>query len=426
MTDLDYLNLSNNEIGGPIPESLGNLSLLQSLYLSGNKFNGRIPPELGNLTNLKYLYLGADKGVNAPRGNRITGCIPSTFGGLTNLQILALGDMGLGCSIPSELGNLITLEKLYLHYNRISGEIPSTFGNLTLLTRLYLNNNELSGSIPKELGSLINLDFLYLGGNKLTGSIPAELGNLSILRQLTVNGNQLSGSIPIELGNLIHLFNLNLSDNQLSGDIPDSLVNLVSLDPNYSDMDYNQLNVPAGYPVSTNPLHVFLSQKDPDWHLYQAVQDTIGASGGEIVSLDGNTALTIPENSLPDGARIVFIPKPHPSYDVPNLQSAQNSFQIFAYDSSNQPITSFSQPITVMIKYSDEDIVGISEEELRLYYWDIEKAKWLDAATTCPNGEYTRQLAQNTLSLPLCHLSDFTLGILILTYHYIHLPLITR
>jgi hypothetical protein len=66
-----------------------------------------------------------------------------------------------------------------------------------------------------------------------------------------------------------------LQDNLLVGDIPSSFINLVNLmDPGYSmdglDLDYNQLNVPAGYPDPLNPLHTFLFQKDPDWHLRQS------------------------------------------------------------------------------------------------------------------------------------------------------------
>jgi hypothetical protein len=37
------------------------------------------------------------------------------------------------------------------------------------------------------------------------------------------------------------------------------------------DLDYNHLNVPAGYPDPGDPLQVFLFQKDPDWHLRQTI-----------------------------------------------------------------------------------------------------------------------------------------------------------
>ena len=51
------LILENNQLSGPIPSSLGNLSNLETLYLHENQLSGPIPPELGNLSNLGGLSL---------------------------------------------------------------------------------------------------------------------------------------------------------------------------------------------------------------------------------------------------------------------------------------------------------------------------------------------------------------------------------
>ena len=186
------LNLSDNNLAGPIPPELGSLADLKLLNLSRNQLIGTIPPELGNLSELKTLRIEL---------NQLTG------------------------PIPTELGNLSNLVVLYLGGNQLSGKIPPELGNLGLIS-LNLVDNHLSGKIPTELSSLSVLLYLYLGGNELSGPIPAELGSLSYLKRLSLSRNQLSGEIPEELGNLTNLESLNLAGNRLTGCIPKELQNV--------------------------------------------------------------------------------------------------------------------------------------------------------------------------------------------------------
>lgn len=70
---------------------------------------------------------------------------------------------------------------------------------------------------------------------------------------------------------------------------------------------------------------------------------------------------------------------------------------------------SFLLPSTVTVRYADEDVIGIGDESsLALYLW--EDSTWLDAANTCvPPSTYGRDLAGNALSLPICHLTEFSI-----------------
>ena len=134
--ELTWLNLSGNQLTGPIPLELGELTALTDLYLNDNQLTGSIPPELGRLTKLSRLVL---------RGNQLSGGIPPVLGSLSNLTVLSLGGNGLTRHIPSHLGSLTDLTELDLAGNQLSGQIPSQLGSVTKLTYLYLNDNQLTG-----------------------------------------------------------------------------------------------------------------------------------------------------------------------------------------------------------------------------------------------------------------------------------------
>ena len=238
------LSLNDNNLQGPIPVELGQLSNLKELYLYGNLLTGTMPSELGLLANLKTsdlrenqltgtmpseLGLLANLKTLDLRGNQLTGTIPSELGLLANLTRLELQGNQLTGTIPSELGLLANLKELYLYGNQLTGTIPSELGQLSNLTWLELQRNQLTGTIPSELGLLANLETLWIENNTLTGEIPPELGHLTNLTELDLGRNQLSGNIPSELGQLANLEKLNLSTNQLSGNIPSELGQLANL-----------------------------------------------------------------------------------------------------------------------------------------------------------------------------------------------------
>ena len=63
-----------------------------------------------------------------------------------------------------------------------------------------------------------------------------------------------------------------------------------------------------------------------------------------------------------------------------------------------------SNPVTLTIQYSDEDMYGVEEDTLTLYTWNGDQ--WVNAE---PCGGYLRDLANNVLHVVLCHFSDYIL-----------------
>ncbi|TVU01806.1 hypothetical protein EJB05_52728, partial [Eragrostis curvula] len=196
------MDLSYNSLYGHIPDDLGRLHSLTSLYLSQNIINGFIPGSIGNLRRLESLDFSS---------NQIMGSIPSTFWNLTSLKILKLDS------------------------NLFSGLLPQELGNLVNLIGLNLSNNQFTGTIPSQMGQCHFLLSLRISCNLLTGPIPQELRNCAQLSQLDLSRNNLSGSIPMAVAKLYQLYNLNLSFNSLSGKfggIFNPLSGSVSLDHN--------------------------------------------------------------------------------------------------------------------------------------------------------------------------------------------------
>ncbi len=76
-TDVEVLNLSNNNLIDALPSQIGNLKNLKVLDLSNNKFTG-VPSEVGQLKKLEILKLS---------NNLLTG-LPNEIGNLPNLKLL--------------------------------------------------------------------------------------------------------------------------------------------------------------------------------------------------------------------------------------------------------------------------------------------------------------------------------------------------
>ncbi|QHO27332.1 putative LRR receptor-like serine/threonine-protein kinase [Arachis hypogaea] len=280
------LHLQNQDLGGTLAPSLGNLTFLKKLNLTDLNLYGQIPRQVGRLKRLQILSF---------QQNHLHGEVPRDVGRLKSLYALELTRNNLQGEIPMELINCSSLKKIDLSYNNLTGKVPSWFGSMMQLTMLELGFNNLVGNIPPTLGNLSSLDTLYLAGNNLEGQVPIAFYNLSNLQVLDISNNKLvgpissnlhlafpnlsvlllhqinslttsqyelgacsaltelyldatffHGNIPSFLGSLRSLEFLGLSNNSFSGTIPYELEKLTQL--NALDLSNNQLygKVPLG------------------------------------------------------------------------------------------------------------------------------------------------------------------------------------
>ncbi|XP_071729635.1 receptor-like protein Cf-9 homolog [Rutidosis leptorrhynchoides] len=287
MSNLRYLDISNNSFGGVIPSCVGDVIISAvTINLGNNRFQGTIPNVYENCGPLEGLFLN---------GNQLEGEIPRSLSKCQFLKVLDVGNNHLNGTFPGWLGDLPKLQVLILKSNKLSGPIvtsstvESLFPSLLVLDLSY---NEFVGQLPKNYFQNFNamknvtknnrkLEYLESGGNyysivvvskgversmpqifvdytiidlsnnKFEGEIPNIIGSLTSLMVLNLAHNNLIGRIPSSIGKLLEMESLDLSWNQLTGEIPRSLADLTFL--GFLNLSQNHLvgRIPQGSQFNT-------------------------------------------------------------------------------------------------------------------------------------------------------------------------------
>jgi len=275
LKNLKHLNLFRNNLGGSLPDCLGNLASLQLLVVSKNQFTGNIASgPLTNLLSLEFLSLSNNlfevptsmkpfmnhsslKFFSSENNRLVTE--PAAFDNLIpkfQLVFFSLSSSptmeAVNVEIPDFLYYQYDLRVLDLSHNNITGMFPlwllknntrmeqlylsenSFVGTLQLLdhpypnmTELDISNNNMNGQIPKDICLIFpNLGSLRMAKNGFKGCIPSCLRNISSLRILDLSNNQLS---TVKLEQLTTIWSLKLSNNNLGGQIPTLVFNSSSL-----------------------------------------------------------------------------------------------------------------------------------------------------------------------------------------------------
>ncbi|KAM7528629.1 hypothetical protein LguiB_032039 [Lonicera macranthoides] len=225
---LFYLDLSENQIGGEIPNWIWNVGHGSLLYLNLSR---------NFLENLQEPYVIPSLSVLDLHSNHLRGELPIVPQYATYVDY---SSNFFSSSINVDIGYNLTFAYLFsIANNNLTGSIPITICNASYLEVLDMSNNSLSGSIPLCLiewkgeifwsNNLHTLRVLNLGKNQLSGNISGIFQGNCGLKTLDLHENLLEGKVPESLANCTALEVLNLGNNRINDTFPCFLTNSSNL-----------------------------------------------------------------------------------------------------------------------------------------------------------------------------------------------------
>ncbi|KZV32554.1 leucine-rich repeat receptor protein kinase EXS-like [Dorcoceras hygrometricum] len=231
------LDLSYNDLEGPIPESIRNCIVMTELLLQGNKLNGSIPKGLASLVNLTLLDLSF---------NYFSGLLDFQLL-TTNLQGIVLSHNNIRGSIPDHIRlTMPNLAKLDLSNNELTGTLPASLFRIKTLSYLDVSSNTLSGSLSFNLESISSLLLLNASNNKFSGFLDDSISNLTSLSVLDLHNNRFTGRLPVSLATLVALTYLDISENSFRNAFPCQICNIEGL--TFSNFSSNSFSM--SFPAS--------------------------------------------------------------------------------------------------------------------------------------------------------------------------------
>ncbi|CAM0908966.1 unnamed protein product [Alopecurus aequalis] len=177
-TSITSIKMNAANLGGQLG-SLGNFTSITTIDLSNNKIGGTIPEDLP--PTLQNLFLS---------DNQLTGSIPSSISKLTSLSAMSLNENHLDGELPDAFDPLIGLVNFDISSNNFTGVLPPSMKSLSSLTTLRIQDNQLSGTLDPLQD--LPLKDLNVANNLFSGPVPPKLLNIPTFKK---DGNPFNTTI---------------------------------------------------------------------------------------------------------------------------------------------------------------------------------------------------------------------------------------
>lgn len=140
-------------------------------------------------------------------------------------------------------------------------------------------------------------------------------------------------------------------------------------------------------------------------------QATISPTVGGVLTYTNkegySTEMNVPPGAVSQTTELKYIPIPSVVPPTGYNLVGRHKFMLTAYeDGTLKPDFVFLTPITIIVHYNEDDLVGLDETTMILSWKNGEV--WEDVINTCsPSSSYERNTTQNWLKVSVCHLTEF-------------------
>ena len=187
LSDLEYLDVSNNDLHGSLPETLYDLSSLRKIFAYKNQLTGTLSDRVGGkLSSLTHFHLSH---------NNLTGSIPGAWASSGEiarpLQYFNVYSNALTGIIPSSL-RFSSVWYFDVGRNNLEGPLPDDVGSQFVeLRHLLLDHNSFNGTLPESYINVGNgrLESFHIDHNQLTGQVPGNHDQRDKLVEFTLHNN---------------------------------------------------------------------------------------------------------------------------------------------------------------------------------------------------------------------------------------------